>query len=533
MANTSALDTAGPSSATEAELAQEVKLAEEKFQQGIQAIKANDLDQAVELFGQVLQTRCQHFGDVDIKCASTYFRYGAALFYKAQDEQDVFGSTLQAATAHEDAEAVEEESSEDEKENVDDKGKKPMREEDLPQAQDAEEEEEADDSPDNRTDMELAWENLEVAKLIYERENAASYAKELADIHSLLADIGMEQENFESAMQDHKCALQLLSTILQADDRRLAELHYKMCLTLQYLDQPEDSLKEIKIAVKLVETRIDNIKAAPGAIQQKRLSSVAASEAGASASTSASAAVQGVDAAASAAASTSASEASKQEQADLESVLEDMYEKVEELQQVLKEHISTKNALKAAFSQVAGSLGAPQLGQGSSSAGAGPTTAPAPSAVVDLGVVGRGTKRVTPMPLPSGAAGPSALPAPVAAPQKRSLEDLMSGGATSGFGGNISGTTSIGFGSSSSGVASSGIGANAPLSFSSPWPPAPAAAAAAKRQKTGLTEKSTNDMASEQAGIKNPGVQNKLPAFLQPANVAAAYGNTSSSKAAD
>lgn len=52
-----------------------------------------------------------YLADVDIKCASTYFRYGAALFYKAQDEQDVFGSTLQAATAHEDAEAVEEESS--------------------------------------------------------------------------------------------------------------------------------------------------------------------------------------------------------------------------------------------------------------------------------------------------------------------------------------------------------------------------------------------------------------------------------------
>jgi hypothetical protein len=52
-----------------------------------------------------------YFADVDIKCASTYFQYGAALFYKAQDEQDVFGSTLQAATAHEDAEAIEEESS--------------------------------------------------------------------------------------------------------------------------------------------------------------------------------------------------------------------------------------------------------------------------------------------------------------------------------------------------------------------------------------------------------------------------------------
>jgi len=108
----------------------------------------------------------------------------------------------------------------------------------------------------------------------------------------------------------------------------------------------------------------------------------------------------------------------------------------------------------------------------------------------------------------------------------------MSGGATSGFGSNTSGATSIGFGSSS-GTASPGFGATALRPANSPWPPVPAAAAAAKRQKTGLTEKSTNDMASEQAGVKDSGVQNKLPAFLQPANVAAAYGSTSSSKAAD
>ncbi len=69
---------------------------------------------------------------------------------------------------------------EDEKENVDDKGKKPMREEDLPPAQDAEDEGEADDSPDNRADMELAWENLEVAKFIYEQATQSTYAKELA-----------------------------------------------------------------------------------------------------------------------------------------------------------------------------------------------------------------------------------------------------------------------------------------------------------------------------------------------------------------
>ena len=58
--------------------------------------------------------------------------------------------------------------------------------------------------------------------------------------------------------------------------------------------------------------------------------------------------------------------------------------------------------LQAAFSQVAGSLGPAQVDPSSSrtGAGAGPSIASAPAAaVVDLGVVGRGTKRVTPVPL--------------------------------------------------------------------------------------------------------------------------------------
>lgn len=39
-------------------------------------------------------------------------------------------------------------------------------------------------------------------------------------------------------------------------------------------------------------------------------------------------------------------EAARKELVELESVLEDMYEKVDELQQIVKEQVSTKNALK-------------------------------------------------------------------------------------------------------------------------------------------------------------------------------------------
>ena len=119
-------------------------------------------------------------------------------------------------------------------------------------------------------------------------------------------------------------------------------------------------------------------------------------------------------------------------------------------------------------------------------------------------------------------AGVSSLPASNPAPNKRSLDDLMGGGAQLGFG-SSSGTTSVGFGSSSSGTTSLGFGERP---SSNAWPPIPPAV---KKPKTELPEKASTGVASEQAAAKVPLVQNKLPAFLQPANVAAIYGSSTKS----
>ena len=136
-------------------------------------------------------------------------------------------------------------------------------------------------------------------------------------------------------------------------------------------------------------------------------------------------------------------------------------------------------------------------------------------------------------------AGPSTAPPARAGPQKRSLEELMNGGAvngaeaSTGFG-SSAGTTSIGFGSSASaGTTSTGFGSSAsgssqipPLrSSNTPWPPAPSLS---KRPKTEFAEKSTNSNQAEQAqsaaATKTPAAKHALPAFLQPANVTATYG---------
>lgn len=66
---------------------------------------------------------------------------------------------------------------------MDDKGKKPLREEDLPQAAEARQEEETEEDVGDRADMELAWENLEVAKYIYDHDPDCTYIQELAGAH--------------------------------------------------------------------------------------------------------------------------------------------------------------------------------------------------------------------------------------------------------------------------------------------------------------------------------------------------------------
>ena len=121
----------------------------------------------------------------------------------------------------------------------------------------------------------------------------------------------------------------------------------------------------------------------------------------------------------------------------------------------------------------------------------------------------------------------------------------MSGGLVSGTAlpaafGSSSGTVSIGFGSGSGSHPATGFAGSALRPSNSPWPPAPAGV---KKQKTGLTEKSSSATANGQSCAVMPASQTSmvedssdkaatvaaLPAFLQPANVTAAYGKEASS----
>ncbi len=49
------------------------------------------------MFGMQQESTGKPCADLAPECASAYHHYGTAIFYKAQEEQDVFGAPLQQA----------------------------------------------------------------------------------------------------------------------------------------------------------------------------------------------------------------------------------------------------------------------------------------------------------------------------------------------------------------------------------------------------------------------------------------------------
>ena len=189
------------------------------FDQGIAKIKANEMDNAIELLGKCLELRTAAFGENAIETAQAYHKYGCALFYKAQDENTVFGARAQeAADAKKEADAAANDAS-DEGEDVgddDDADDASAENADAPST-DADPEEGEKEEGAQQDDMELAWEMIECARLIYETEmddldgdTSGGHPIDLANVYEILGDINTEASNFKESLDDYSKCLALL-----------------------------------------------------------------------------------------------------------------------------------------------------------------------------------------------------------------------------------------------------------------------------------------------------------------------------------
>lgn len=302
------------------------------------------------------------------------------------------------------------------------------------QGEDNEQGEDGDRSAaaDLASDLQLAWENLETAKIIWSRDAKAN-ASDLAQAQTLLGDIKLEDEVWDAALAEYDAALEHLNVAgTPSGDRRRADIQFKRSLVLEFMERPNLALEAVLAAKECLTQHkallAAKVNACDDVAEQAKL---------------------------------------ENELINIATLVEEIKYKVEELEETVKETEATKEMIKTALaSTMAGGQGGAAAGGSSKAGPSGGISeqsgfdksggqAPAVGAAIkepakevqNLGVVGRGTKRINLAPVSNvpSTTKPSTTTEPEAK-KKRSLEDLMGGSGGGDDAVAAAGETSFGFG---------------------------------------------------------------------------------------
>uniref|UniRef100_A0A3Q1CW71 Tetratricopeptide SHNi-TPR domain-containing protein n=1 Tax=Amphiprion ocellaris TaxID=80972 RepID=A0A3Q1CW71_AMPOC len=124
--------------------------------------------------------------------------------------------------------------------------------------------------------LQLAWEMLEVAKVIYKRKESKDDQLMAAQVYLKLGEVSAESGNYPQALEDFQECLTLQLKHLPSHSRLLAETHYHVATTLCYMDQYSQAIQHYNSSIKVIETRlamlqkvIDAAEGADGAAEEK------------------------------------------------------------------------------------------------------------------------------------------------------------------------------------------------------------------------------------------------------------------------
>ncbi|KAK7307586.1 hypothetical protein VNO77_40783 [Canavalia gladiata] len=250
-----------------------LELADELMDKGNKAMKENDFGEAAENFSRALEIRVSHYGELAPECVHTYYKYGCALLYKAQEEADPLADVpkkedasqhgsnkdgsvkssgnAESSTASFSSNVEQDVTSNDQVAAVDDGSTKNDQEEDDDGDSDAEDLAEAEE---DETDLDLAWKMLDIARAIVEKQSVNTM--EQVDILSTLADVALEREDFETSLSDYQKALSILEQLVEPDDRKIADLNFRICLCLEVSSKPQEAIAYCQKATSVCKARL-------------------------------------------------------------------------------------------------------------------------------------------------------------------------------------------------------------------------------------------------------------------------------------
>ncbi|KAJ8764247.1 hypothetical protein K2173_005987 [Erythroxylum novogranatense] len=388
-----------------------LELALELTERGTKALKENDFAEATECFSRALEIRVSHYGELALECVQSYYQYGRALLYKAQEEADPLAtmpkkdveSTQQSDKDGSLKNPINGESSmATVSSNVDQDGASNCQgvADEASGGNDQEENDEDSDDEDlaeadeDESDLDLAWKMLDVARAIAEKQSGDTMDK--VDILSALAEVALEREDIETSLSDYQKALFILERLVETDSRHIAELNFRICLCLEIGSKPQEAIPYCQKAISICKSRLHRLTNEVKSFSESATSS-AISEVDEGIQQSSNGCQTG--------------ELLTDKEAEIETftgLSGELEKKLEDLQQlalnpksILSEILGIASA-KASGGESSDSpivLSSSQMATTNSSGGFNASTASATqtngaTGVTDLGVVGRGVKRV-------------------------------------------------------------------------------------------------------------------------------------------
>nr|XP_016848715.1 PREDICTED: nuclear autoantigenic sperm protein isoform X3 [Anolis carolinensis] len=117
--------------------------------------------------------------------------------------------------------------------------------------------EEKESEEDEVGNLELAWDMLELAKVIYKRQDTKEAQLLAAQAHLKLGEVSIESENYVQAIEEYHSCLNLQQKYLEAHDRLLAETHYNLGLAYHYNDQYDEAVQQFSQSMDVIDKRLE------------------------------------------------------------------------------------------------------------------------------------------------------------------------------------------------------------------------------------------------------------------------------------
>ncbi|CAI9739794.1 autoantigenic sperm isoform X3 [Octopus vulgaris] len=254
--------------------------------QGKRNLICGDVPMAVTQFEESCQILAKCYGEMAFECAAAYFSYGHALLELARLDSKVIESLEAEAAAAEEEE--DDDDDDDEEEGDDGENEKSEKDsaaskedegtgdedrtdnseslssqdeavenQEKPEEKDPDEDEH--DAGNDVTNLQLAWESLELAKIIYLKRKDKESQLKAAQAYLKLGEVGLETGLYDLAVEDIKECLKIQKEHLNPEEREIAETYYQLGLVHVFASNHDSAVENFKAAISVIEAKIDKL----------------------------------------------------------------------------------------------------------------------------------------------------------------------------------------------------------------------------------------------------------------------------------